>query len=94
MGIEEGSYRSEPILLGFLVPKPHGHGMRAVLDFRKVNAASVSDGYTIWEVLDCVEKIGLACSSVFSSIDLTSRFWQQSLNPASSICQERHLTFS
>ena len=34
----------------FLVPKPHGHGMRAVLDFREVNAASVPDRYTIREV--------------------------------------------
>ena len=39
----------------FLVPKPHGHGMRAVLDFREV-----LDRYTIWEVRDCVDEIGLA----------------------------------
>ena len=67
----------------FLVPKPHGHGMRAVLDFREVNVASIPDRYTIREVRDCVDKIGLARSSVFSTIDLTSGFWQQSLNPTS-----------
>ena len=44
----------------FLVPKPHGHGMRAVLDFREVNATSVPDRYTIREVRDCVDEIGLA----------------------------------
>ena len=61
--------------------------MRAVLDFREVNAASVPDRYTIREVRDCVDEIGLARSSVFSTIDLTSGFWQQSLDPAS-----RHYT--
>ena len=49
----------------FLVPKPHCHGMRAVLDFREVNNAYVPDRYTIQEVRDCVD-------------DLTSGFWQQS----------------
>ena len=63
----------------FLVLKPHGHGMRAVLDFREVNNASVPDRYTIREVRDCVDEIGLADSKVFSTIDLTSGFWQQSL---------------
>ena len=29
----------------FLVPKTHEHGMRAVLDFREVNAASILDRY-------------------------------------------------
>ena len=63
----------------FLVPKPHGHGMRAVLDFRAVNLNSVPDRYTIREVRDCVDEVGLAGSKVFSTIDLTSGFWQQSL---------------
>ena len=54
----------------FLVPKPHGHGMRAVLDFREVNAASVPDRYAIREVRDCVDEIGLARSSVFSTLIL------------------------
>ena len=47
---------SSPI---FLVPKAGGRGMRAVLDFRQVNSASVPDRYTIQEVRDCVDKIGL-----------------------------------
>ena len=41
----------------FLVPKPHGHGMRAVLDFREVNNASVPDWYTIREIRDCVDEL-------------------------------------
>ena len=67
----------------FLVPKPHGHGMRAVLDFRAVNLNSVPDRYTIREVRDCVDEVGLAGSKVFSTIDLTSGFWQQSLEEGS-----------
>ena len=63
----------------FLVPKPHGHGMRAVLDFREVNNNSVPDRYTIREIRDCIDEIGLSNSKVFSTIDLTSGFWQQSL---------------
>ena len=61
--------------------------MRAVLDFREVNAASVPDRYTIREVRDCMDEIGLARSTVISTIDLSSGFWQQSLDPAS-----RHYT--
>ena len=45
----------------FLVP---GHGMRAVLDFRAVNLNSVPDRYTIREVRDCVDEVGLAGSKV------------------------------
>ena len=63
----------------FLEPKPHGHGMRAVLDFREVNNASVPDRCTICEIRVCVDEIGLSESKVFSTIDLMSGFWQQSL---------------
>ena len=59
----------------FLVPKPHGHGMRAVLYFGEVNNASVQDRYTIREILDCVDEIGLSESEVFSTKDLTRFFW-------------------
>jgi len=67
----------------FLVPKPHGHGMRAVLDYRAVNLKSKPDRYTIREIRDCIDEIGLAKSQVFSTIDLTSGFWQQSLEESS-----------
>ena len=70
----------------FLAPIPHGYGIRAELDFCEVNAASILDKYTIREVRDYVEEIGLARSSVFSTIDLTSGFWQQSLDPATRHC--------
>ena len=41
------------------MPKPHGHGMRAVLDFRAANLNSVPDRYTIREVGDWVDEVGL-----------------------------------
>ena len=75
-----GSCFNSPI---FLVPKAGGRGMRAVLDFRQVNSASVPDRYTIREVRDCVDEIGLRGLQVFSTIDLTSGFWQQSLEKSS-----------
>ena len=37
----------------FIVPRPHGHGMQAVLDFREVNNALVPDRYTSCEIRDC-----------------------------------------
>ena len=46
----------------FLVPKPHGNGMRAVLDYRAVNLKSKPDRYTIREIRDCIDEIGLARS--------------------------------
>ena len=67
----------------FLVPKPHGQGMRAVLDYRAVNLKSKPDRYTIREIRDCIDEIGLASSDTFTTIDLTSGFWQQrSTRPA------------
>ena len=51
--------------------------MRAVLDFREVNDASVPDRYTIREIRDCEDDIGLSESKVFSAIDLTSGFLEK-----------------
>ena len=67
----------------FLMPKPHGQGMRAVLDYRAVNLKSKPDRYTICEIRDCIDEIGLAASDTFTTIDLTSGFWQQALDKAS-----------
>ena len=40
----------------------------------------------IREIRDCVDEIGLSESKVFSTIDLTSGFWQQSLEEESRQC--------
>ena len=59
----------------FLVPKKDGT-MRPVLDFRAVNEKSHVDKYSQLEVNECIDAIGRAGSTVFSSIDLTAGFWQ------------------
>jgi transposase InsO family protein len=63
----------------FCVPKPHGGGLRVVQDFRQLNVASFEDKYIIREVQDCIDQIGLRKSKIFTTLDLTSGFWQQNL---------------
>ena len=70
----------------FCVPKkalPEGQqdptNLRVVQDFRKVNENSRDDPYVIREIKDCIDEIGLHGSKIFSTIDLTSGFWQQEL---------------
>ena len=43
-------------------------------DYRAVNVKSKPDRYTIREIRDCIDKIGLAGSNTFTTIDLTSGF--------------------
>ena len=66
----------------FFVKKQNG-GKRAVLDFRKLNSASLPDKYIIREIRECIDEVGQAESKVFSAIDLTSGFWQQVLEKRS-----------
>ena len=63
----------------FCVPKKAGHGLRVVLDYRKLNADSLPDRYSMKSVDDCLAEIGQAKSSIFSTLDLTSSFWQMRL---------------
>jgi hypothetical protein len=67
----------------FCVKKPHGHGLRVVQDFRGLNAASYEDKYVIREVHDCTDQVGLRKSVIFSTLDLTSGFWQLNLEEKS-----------
>jgi len=64
----------------FCVKKPHGGGLRVVQDFRHLNMASLDDKYVIREIQDCIDEIGRRKSEVFSTLDLTSGFWQQTLH--------------
>lgn len=73
------SHYNSPI---FLVPKKDG-SLRPVLDFRAVNNKSYVDKYSQREVKDCIDAIGQAQSTVFSSLDLTAGFWQLPLNKGS-----------
>jgi hypothetical protein len=63
----------------FCVPKKAGHGMRCVLDYRRLNDRTVSSKYSIRTIDQCIEEVGLAMSKVFSCLDMTNGFWQQSL---------------
>ena len=66
----------------FFVKKANG-GLRAVLDFRELNHKSLPDRYVIREIRECIDEVGANGSKVFSAIDLTSGFWQQTLEKES-----------
>ena len=66
----------------FCVRKPKG-GLRVVQDFRALNEKSYDDKYSIREIQECIDNIGRMGSKVFSTLDLTSGFWQQRLHPDS-----------
>jgi len=70
----------------FCVQKPHGGGLRVVQDFRQLNERTVPDRYVIREIADCIDEIGRRKSQIFTSLDLTSGFWQLKLNPESREC--------
>jgi len=64
----------------FIVAKKDG-GVRIVQDFRAVNQQTLVDKYSMRDVQECIDEIGRAGSTIFSTIDLTSGFWQMMLNP-------------
>lgn len=66
----------------FGVPKKDGT-IRMVCDYRRINDASLPDKHVIKEVQDCIDTVGSRGSTVFSTLDLTSGFWQQELEPNS-----------
>ena len=67
----------------FCVKKKNTTEMRPVLDYRGLNAHSHIDKHSSLDVQACIDQIGQAKSSVFSSLDLTSGFWQLPLHPNS-----------
>ena len=66
----------------FLVNKKDG-GYRVVQDFRALNAHSHVDKYSMKDVTECIGEIGRSHSTIFSTLDLTSGFWQMTLHPKS-----------
>jgi hypothetical protein len=56
-------------------------GMRIVQDFQAINQNRHVDKYSVRDVQECIDEIGRMGSSIFSTIDLTSRFWLMMLNP-------------
>jgi hypothetical protein len=57
--------------------------LHVVLDFRAVNLKSLPDCYCVKEVRECLYEVGKSRSAIFSTCDLTSSFWQQSLQEKS-----------
>jgi len=66
----------------FIVPKKDG-SFRFVLDYRALNENSLDDRYNMKDVGECIGEIGRAGSTIFSTMDLTSGFWQLPLDQAS-----------
>ena len=66
----------------FCVPKKGG-GLRIVQDCREINKNSYEDKYAIKDVQECIDSIGKSNSSVFSTLDMASGFWQQNLDEES-----------
>jgi hypothetical protein len=67
----------------FYVPKKQGQGLRVVLDFRELNNHSHINKYSMKEITKCIGDIGRANSTIFSTLDLTSGFWQMQLDEKS-----------
>jgi hypothetical protein len=64
----------------FVVAKKSG-GVRLVQDVRALNAQTHLDKYPMKDVGECIDEIGRAGSTIFTTIDLTSGFWQMVLHP-------------
>ncbi|MGV0994312.1 MAG: reverse transcriptase domain-containing protein, partial [Mycobacterium sp.] len=66
----------------FIVKKKDG-GLRVVQDFRALNTQTMVDKYSMRDVHECIDEIGRMGSKIFTTIDLTSGFWQMMLKPES-----------
>ena len=66
----------------FLVQKKDG-SYRVVQDFRLLNAHTYVDKYSMKDVAECISDIGKSGSTIFTTIDLTSGFWQMALDAES-----------
>jgi len=64
-------------------PRKQGQGLGIVQDFWQLNQHTHIDKYSMNEINECIEDIGRANSSIFTSLDLTSGFWQMKLEPES-----------
>jgi hypothetical protein len=56
---------------------------RVVQDFRSLNSNTYVDKYSMKDVQECISEIGRAGSTIFTTLDLTSGFWQMALDPKS-----------
>ena len=66
----------------FAVAKKNG-GIRLVQDLQALNAETHIDKYCMRDVTECVGEIGRSGSTIFSTLDLTTGFWQMLLETSS-----------
>ncbi len=66
----------------FCVKKADG-SLRVVQDMRAVNEASYDDKYVFRGAQSCIDEIGKAGSRVYSTLDMTSGYWQLALEKGS-----------
>jgi Reverse transcriptase (RNA-dependent DNA polymerase) len=71
------SFYNSPI---FCVPKKQGQGLCIVQDFQELNQNSYIDKYSMKEITECISNIGRANSNIFTTLDLTSGFWQMQID--------------
>ena len=64
----------------FCIPKKTGQGFHIVQDFRELNKHSHIDKYNMKEINECIRDIERANSMIFTTLDLTSGFWQMPLH--------------
>jgi hypothetical protein len=57
----------------FMVPKKNG-SLRKEQGFRRLNAKSQADRYSIKDIHECIGDIGFAGSTIFTTLDLISGF--------------------
>jgi hypothetical protein len=67
----------------FCVPKKQGQGLQIVQDFRVLNNHSHINKYSMKEITQCIGHIGRVNATIFSTLDLTSGFWQMQLDDKS-----------
>ena len=65
----------------FCVPKKQGQGLHIVQDFRELNNHThIDTQHERNSQIKCIGEIDRANSTMFSTLDLTSRFWQMPLD--------------
>jgi hypothetical protein len=85
-GIVKRAYSPYNSLI-FCVPKKQGHGLRCVLNFRRLNLKTMDSKYSICCIDQCQEEVGKAGSKIFSCLDMRNGFWNQVLRET-----DRHYT--
>jgi hypothetical protein len=74
----------------FIVAKKDG-GVQIVQDFWAINHQTKVDKFSMRDVLECINEIGRAQSSIFSTLNLISGFWQMMLSPE---CRKYYTAFT